>query len=527
MTTIAIKTMKQSLTKHQSPKLYRYMLAGMMLAGTSLASLPALAATLTIMQTEAPRSMDPGDQTATYTAAVLDPMYEGLIRRGANNVLEPGLATEWSGDESGLVWTFKLRDGVKFHDGTDFNADAVVKNFNRHLDSGRGLAASGRLRLILDKVEAVDDATVQMTLKRRYPAFLALLTTASSWMVSPAADEAGTIGTKAVGTGPYRLVEYKSGEYVLEEKNPDYWGGATDSVDNLKWTWTSEPSVMNMAVQTGDADIVTPLPPVFSGQLAATDGVQLKSADGAAVFWVSLNTEMKPLDDVRVRQALNLATDRDGLVRAIMHGYATPANSPLPPVFANYDTSLPAAEFDIEKAKQLLADAGYPDGFSMSVAVQEPEARIGELLQAMWAKIGVNLDVSRMESGVWSKAAFADPAEKAKDNIGSVMTSWSTLIDGDDQQLRPLYHSASSAPAGANLGFFKDEKLDKMLDDATEELDPAERSKFYKQAQHYIVEQAPHVLLYTTQDIYAVRDGVENVGMQPGGQIIVKKAQKK
>ncbi len=241
MTTIAIKTMKQNSTKFQRPTLYRHVLAGFMLAGTSLVSLPALAATLTIMQTEAPRSMDPGDQTATYTAAVLDPMYEGLIARGEGNVLRPSLATEWSGDESGLVWTFKLRDGVKFHDGTDFNADAVVKNFNRHLDSGRGLAASGRLRLILDKVEAVDDSTVQMTLKRRYPAFLSLLTTASSWMVSPTADEAGTIGTKAVGTGPYRLAEYKSGEYVLEEKNSDYWGGASDSVEELKWIWTSEP----------------------------------------------------------------------------------------------------------------------------------------------------------------------------------------------------------------------------------------------------------------------------------------------
>lgn len=218
MTTIATNTMKQHLGKSPRLKLCSNVLASLMLAGTSLISLPALAATLTIMQTEAPRSMDPGDQTATYTAAVLDPIYEGLIRRGEGNTLQPALATEWTGDETGLIWTFKLRDGVKFHDGTDFNADAVVKNFNRHLDSDRGLAASGRLRLILDKVEALDDSTVQMTLKRRYPAFLALLTTAASWMVSPAADEAGTIGTKAVGTGPYRLVEYKSGEYVLEEK---------------------------------------------------------------------------------------------------------------------------------------------------------------------------------------------------------------------------------------------------------------------------------------------------------------------
>ncbi len=503
-----------------------FVMAGVLLASASLLSFQSYAATLTVMQTEAPRSMDPGDQTATYTAAVLDPIYEGLLRRSDTEPYAPSLATEWSGDETGLIWTFKLREGVKFHDGTAFNADAVVKNFSRHLDTKRGLAASGRLRLILDKVEAVDDNTVKITLKKRYPAFLSLLTTASCWMVSPAADEAGTIGAKAVGTGPYRFAEYKSGEYVLQEKNPDYWGGKTDTVDQIKWTWTSEPSVMSMAVQTGDADIVSPLPPVFAAQLGSSDEIKVESSDGAAVFWVSLNTKMKPLDDVRVRQALNLATDRDGLVRAIMQGYATPANSPLPPVFANYDKSLPAAAFDIDPAKKLLAEAGYPDGFSMSTAVQEPEARIGELLQAMWAKIGVKLDVRRMESGVWSKAAFADAAGKEADGIGSVIASWSTLMNGNDQQLRPLYYSASAAPAGANLGFFSDAKLDKLLDDAIDVQDEGERSKLYNEAQKEIIDQAPHVLLYTTKDIYALRKGIDHVSVIPGGQIVVKNAVK-
>lgn len=498
----------------------------LLLAGVCLLPLQASAATLTVMQSEAPRSMDPGDQTATYTAAVLDPMYEGLLKRNGTDPVAPSLATEWSGDETGLIWTFKLRDNVRFHDGTAFNADAVAKNFARHLDPKRGLAASGRLRLILDKVEATDDMTVRFTLKKRYPAFLALLTTASCWMVSPAADAAGTIGAKAAGTGPYKLAEYKSGEYVLEDKNPDYWGGTPKGVEQIKWTWTSEPSVMNMAVQTGDADIVNPLPPAFAAQLASNEDVKVMNSDGSAVFWVSLNTKLKPLDDVRVRQALNYATDRDGLVRAIMQGYATPANSPLAPVTSGYDKSLAPYSYDIDKAKALLTEAGYPDGFSMSTVVQEPEARIGELLQAMWAKAGVKLDVRRMESGVWSKAAFADPAGKQADGTGSVIASWSTGINGADLQLRPLYHSASAAPASANLGFFNDPKLDKLLDDAAQLLDETQRNVLYVEAQKEINEQAPHVLLYTTKDVFAVRKGVDGVGMIPGGQVIVKEATK-
>ncbi len=151
-------------------------------------------------------------------------------------------------------------------------------------------------------------------------------------MVSPTADAAGTVGSKAVGTGPYKLQEYKSGEYVIQAKNTEWWGGAPKGEDQIKWTWTAEPSVMNMALQTGDADVINPFPAAFAPQVKANPEMKLSTTDGSAVFWVSLNTKLKPLDDVRVRQALNYATDRDGIVKAFMNGYATPANSPLAPV---------------------------------------------------------------------------------------------------------------------------------------------------------------------------------------------------
>lgn len=502
------------------------LLAICVIAGALFSPIAAMASTLNVMQTEAPRSMDPGDQTATYTAALLDPMYEGLLARSSDLTLKPALATEWKSDDAGLVWTFKLREGVTFHDGTPFNADAVVKNFARHLDTKRGLAASGRLRTFIDSVTAVDPMTVQFKLKHPYPAFLALLTTGACLMVSPTADAAGTIGSKAVGTGPYKLAEYKSGEYVLEEKNPTYWGGAPKGVDEIKWTWTSEPSVMNMALQTGDADVVSPLPPAFAKQIEANPDMKLNKSDGSAVFWVALNTKLKPLDDVRVRQALNYATDRDGLVKAIMQGYATPANSPLAPVTPGYDKTLAPYTYDVDKAKKLLADAGYPNGFATSIIVQEPDARLGEVLQAMWAKAGVKLDVRRMESGVWAKAAFADPAGKQADGTGSVLASWSSGVNGADLQFRPLYYSASAAPAGANLGFFNEPKLDEVLDKAASTLDESARNALYVEAQKIVNDEAPHVLLYTTQDLYATRANVKGVWVVPGGQIEVKDAAK-
>ncbi|GBU13805.1 glutathione ABC transporter periplasmic binding protein [Enterobacterales bacterium] len=489
-------------------------------------SSPLYAATLTVMQNEAPRSMDPGNQTATFTGTVLDPMYEGLLKMSPELKPEAALATSWSSDESGLKWTFKLRDGVTFHDGTPFNADAVVANFARHLDAKRGLAASGRLRTFLDSVTKVDDSTVLFTLKKPYPAFLNLLTTGASLMVSPTADKAGTLDSKAVGTGPYKMAQYKTGEFVLEEKYPGYWGNKTAGPDDLKWTWSAEPSVMNMALQAGEADVINPVPPQFATLLKNNPKFQLHESPGSAVFWVALNTDLKPLSDVRVRQALNFATDRAGLVRAIMSGFAIPANSPLAPVTAGYDKTLDPYPLNLEKAKALLKEAGVPDGFTMSIAVQGQDARIGQVLQSMWAKIGVKLDVRQMESGVWAKAAFADQAGKKAENTGAVLASWSSGVNGADLQLRPLYYSKSFAPGGANLGFFNDPKLDEMLDKAASTQDENARNAIYVEAQKEINQQAPQVLLYYQNDLYATGKDVSGVSMIPGGQIVVKDAHK-
>jgi glutathione transport system substrate-binding protein len=502
-----------------------WLVAGAMLASL-LTSTAVMADTLTIMQIEGPRSMDPGDQSATYTNALLGPMYQGLLIRDSDLKLQPALATEWSVDESGLEWTFKLREGVVFHDGTPFNADAVVYNFERHLNPERGLAASGRIRTFLSKIEKLDDFTVKFTLKSPYPAFLAILTSNSGQQVSPTADAAGNLGAAAVGTGPYRMAKYNSGEFVLQEKFPDYWGDKAAGEDEIKWTWSAETSVLNMALQTGDADIINPVPPVFAAQIEANPDLKLSVSDGSAVFWVSLNTENEALSDVRVRQALNFATDKAGLVQAIMSGYGSPANSPLPSVAPGFDASLNPYPLDLEKAKALLAEAGYADGFTMSVVLQEPEARIGEVLQAMWQQIGVTLDVRRMESGVWSDAAFGDQAKKAAEGTDSVMASWSSGVNGADLQLRPLYHSSSFSPGSANLGFYKSEELDALLDKAAATIDEDARNAIYVEAQKLINDEAPHVLLYVTKDLVATRANVEGVWTIPGGQIRVETATK-
>ncbi len=481
--------------------------------------------TLTVMQAEAPRSMDPGDHTASVTATVLEPMYDGLVTRDRDMKLVPSLATSWNATEGGKVWTFKIRPGVVFHDGTQLDAEVVAHSFMRFLDAKRGLAAAGRVSAVLALARAVDAATVEFTLKAPYAGFLALLATGASKIVSEKADEAHSLGLVPVGTGPFRFVAWKSGEYVLEARNDQYWGDRP-GMDQLKFNWSGEASVLSMSVQSGNADVVYPLPPVFAPVVKANPKLRLSDTVGSFVYWVSLNTKLPPLDNVKVRQALNFATDRQGLVNALLRGYGTAANSPLAPTNPNYDASLNPYPYDVAKAKNLLAQAGLPNGFTMSVAVQERDAPIAQALQGMWSKAGVTLDIRRQESGVWAKAAFANAEAKKADNLASAIASWSSGTFNADLQLRPLYGTASAAPAGANLGFFSDPALDTLIDQAASELDEGKAKTLYIRAQKMVNEEAPHVLLYYTRDLLATSANVSDVWMQPGGLITVQFATK-
>ena len=272
--------------------------------------------------------------------------------------------------------------------------------------------------------------------------------------------------------------------------------------------------------------MINPVPPQFGRQLKSNPQVKLEQGQGASVFWVALNVEQKPLNDVRVRQALNLATDKEALLNAVMFGFASAANSPLAPVNEGYDKTLNDYPWDLDKAKALLKEAGYLQGFEMNIAVQGPDARTAQILQAMWGKVGVKLNIQQMESGVWSKAAFAPAAEKLANRTDAVLASWSSGLNGSDLQLRPLYYSQSAAPAGANLGFYRNPQVDELLDKAATTMDDNARIAEYVAAQKAIMHDAPHVMLYFQDDLYATRATIKGVRMEPGGEIIVTEAQK-
>jgi glutathione transport system substrate-binding protein len=476
---------------------------------------------LTVLQAEPPRSMDPANQTANQTASVLYPMYEGLVQRTEKQDLAPDLATKWESNADGTVWTFTIRKGVTFHDGTALTPEAVVASFDRLLNPKAGLAGAARFQDVINSAKVVGNDQVQFNLKNPYPAFLALLAESQAGIVSPTAAKNGTLDRKADGTGPYKFVEWDTGERVVMEANKNYWGNVP-KVDRLVWTWSAEPSVMSMSLQSGTDDIVSPLPPVYAKTFTANPQFTLMQEPGSAVFWVALDVQLAPLNDVRVRQALNYATNRKALVDSLLHGYGTPANSPLAPPDFGYDASIKGYSYNPEKAKKLLAEAGYKDGFTINLALQEKDKAIGTALQAMWAKVGVKLNLQVMESGVWTAAAFGTPKQKKQQKIGAVFASWSSNTLDADGQLRPLYDTASWAPKSANLGFYSNSKLDTILDKAASITDTSKRKALYKQAQEIINEDAPMVLLYYPTALAARRSNVGGIRLAPGNGLRIR-----
>jgi len=494
--------------------------AAALLAATAL-SAPAWAQTVTIMQGEPPESLEPGNMGGTYNMSVLATMYENLVALDENLERVPGLATEWSASEDGLTWTFKLREGVTFHDGTPFDATAVKFTFDRLLDEALGLGSGGRFRPVIDEVVIVDPFTVEFKLKMVYPAFPSLVAIMHSGIVNPNPDVQATLDTQGSGTGPFKFAEWRTGEYVMQEAYDGYWGDKA-KVEAIKWIWSAEPSVGSMALLSGDADVVNAPSPIFAQQMEANPELTLHKSKSSRVFWAALNMAMEPFDDVKVRQAFNYATDRQALVDAMMFGYATPANSPLGEAVFGYDDTLRPYTHDVEMAKKLLAEGGYPDGVTVQIFVQEQEAAVAQALQGMWAEAGITLNVTRLETGVMSDVSFGSPEEKEAAGANLIISSFSSATLDADVQLRALYHTASWSPTDANAGFYSNPTLDAILDEASSIGDEARRKELYLEAQNIINADAPHVLLYKPTDLYAARAGIDGIWVRPGGLMVAK-----
>ncbi|MDO4627320.1 MAG: ABC transporter substrate-binding protein [Pasteurellaceae bacterium] len=465
-------------------------------------------------------------------------IYNRLVefKRGSTEI-EPALAEKWEVSPDGLEYTFHLRQGVKFHSNQyftpsrDFNADDVVFSFQRQLDPNHPYHKVSNATYpyfnamkfpdLLKSVEKVDDNTVKITLNKPDATFLASLGMDFISIYSAEyaenmlkAGKPETIDTQPIGTGPFVFAGYQLDQRSRYTANKDYWKGKAD-FDRLIFEIVPDASVRYAKLQAGTCDLMD-FPNATDIQKMKTDPkVKLLSKSGLNIAYVAFNTEKAPFDNPKVRQALNYAVDKKGIIDIVYQGGGIAAKNPLPPTILGYNNAITDFEYNPEKAKQLLAEAGYPNGFETELWVQpvvrasNPNPRrMSEIIQRDWEKVGVKAKLVSYEWGDYIKRTKA--GELTAGTYG-----WSGDNGDPDNFLSPLF--SSSNVGNSNYARFKNADLDALLNKAVSLSDNAERAKLYQQAQVILHDEAPWINVAHSINFAPVSLRVQDYKQSPFG----------
>lgn len=477
---------------------------------------------LIVGQVAEPKSLDPAAVTAVNDFRILVNVYEGLTRYKSGTLeVEAALATGWDISEDGTEYTFTLRDGVSFHDGTPFNAEAVKFNFDRMLDENHPYHDTGPFPLsfffgAVDATEVVDDMTVKFTLNAPYAPFLSNLAYPTGLIVSPAAVEAHRtdFGRNPVGTGPFTFAEWRSNEAVVLERNDAYWGepAGTQAVVFRPIT-DSNTRVAEMLA--GGIDLMVEVPPTSLGQFSG-DGFSIVEQAGPHVWFLILNAKEGPFADKRVRQAANYAINKEAIVNDVLEGTATVAAGPTPPAFAwAYNDALDPYPYDPEKARALIAEAGA-DGAELTFYVTEggsgmlDPVPMGTAIQADLQAVGFEVMIETYEWNTF--LGEVNPGLEGKADMAEM--AWMTN-DPDTLPYLALRSEAWPDKGGFNSGYYANAKVDELLEAARTATDQDERAQLYREMQTIVQEDAPWVFVANWKQNAVTSDRVENFGLEP------------
>ena len=461
-------------------------------------------------------TFDPHFCTDSATEIFNKNMYSNLVCFDADMNLQPDLAESWSVSEDNLTWTFKLRSGVTFHDGTPFNAAAVKTSFERVLNPDVGSPRRSVLAAIT-AVEAVDDLTVSITTDVPTGALLQQLAHPVAAILSPTALETygEDFSNHPTGTGPFKFVEWKTGEELVLERNESYFGGAP-KVQKVLFRVVPEDATRALLLQSGQADVALRLPVTEIERLSADANISLSQSDTVMTMYVAMNNGKGVLQNEKVRQAMNYAVDKNVIVNDILGGMATISDSPISPKTWGY-SSIMTYPCDVEKAKSLLTEAGYPDGIDLElwtpVGRYLMDVQVCENLQAQWAKAGIRVSIRQ-----WEFQALMSEIKKGEFDM--ILLGWSPSTGDADQGLYPVFHS-SQFPPNSNRAFYNNPATDKLMEDARVEVDSAKRLELYKQAETNIMNDAAWTFLYYPKQALAYRSNVSGIVILPTEHILL------
>ncbi len=492
--------------------------------------------------------LDPADVTDGESIQRMDNIFEGLVEYEAGSTeIKPALATSWTTSADGKEITFKLRRGVKFHDGTDFNADAVVFSFARQYDQGHPFHQFGEwvywgyMFSDVDRVQKIDDYTVKLIMKAPNSSIMTSLAMFTVAIVSPAnAEKYGEdMFRHPAGTGPFKFVEWVKDDHITLAKNEDYWRKPPE-LDQLIFKVIPDTSARLLALEVGEIQGMEYPDPNDFGRIKDNPDLVLMSEPGMNIGYMAMNTGYGYIDDngngirdpgegpdktpgyhealtkVKVRQAINHAIDKKSIVDNLYLGTASVAKNGMPPFMLGYNDAIKDYDYNPAKAKQLLAEAGYPNGFKVQLHVM-PVSRpymfdppkIGEAIQSYLGAVGIDVSIYQVDWGT-----YLQETESGMHNM--CLLGW-TGDNGDPDNFMNVLYGPNAANIGAagNYAFIMRPELQDALTAAVRTYDVDERARQYKLAQEMIHEDAGWVYIAHANQNLAFRKNVKGYALHP------------
>jgi peptide/nickel transport system substrate-binding protein/oligopeptide transport system substrate-binding protein len=457
-----------------------------------------------------PRSLDPALSTDVPTGRAASYLFDGLTRFTSDARLEPGLARSWTVSADGLTYTFQLRTGVTFHDGSPFLARHVLRSFERVLNpatrSGRGWPlypiegalsyAEGRATSI-SGLRVINDSTLVIQLTEPLSVFPKLLAMPLASIVPDSTPS--NFGENPIGTGPWRFVEWRHDDYILLARNEQYFDGAP-AADSLRARIIPEPSTAVAEFESGNVDVLA-VPENETARWREDPELAglLQSVPSLRLWYVALNTQRGPLARAEVRQALNHAVDVSTMLTQLLGGRGRRAAGVVPTTLEGADENRAPYQYDTTRARQLLAQAGYPNGLDLELwHSQDPTfSRVAQTIQGFLAGAGVRVRLVQRDAASVRQAAN-------RGEVDMFIKDWWADYPDAENFLFPLLHG-SNAGAGGNLSFFRNAAFDSLVTASRRTSDDSRRAELYRQADALAHAQAPMIFLFFSEDLYAVQ----------------------
>ncbi len=460
-----------------------------------------------------PRSLDPALSTDVPTGRAVTYIFDGLTRFTEEAEVLPNLAESWEISADGLTYTFKLKTGVLFHDGTPFTARSVETSFERVLDpktlGGRGWPlypvrgakefANGKSDRIAG-LKIMNDSILQLTLVEPFAIFPKMLAMPATFITPVhASGDSLNFGEHPIGTGPWKFVEWRHDDYIKFARN-DRYHGDIPLVDTLIARIIPEQSSAVAEFESGRVDIVPiPAQETRSWEARTDAATLLQSSPSLRLMYAAINTTRGPLKDARVRRAINHAIDIDMLLNRLMGGRGARANGVIPSTLTGYNSKRPVYKYDTTLAKRLLNEAGYPNGVDIELwcSQGEPMPRMAQTIQAYLALVNIRVKIVQRDASSMREAARNGATDIA-------LKDWFADYPDAEAFLYPLLHS-SNFGVGGNVSFYSNSQVDSLINSARRQQDEAKRAELYEVADSISFYDAPMIYLFFYKEVFAVQ----------------------